>query len=409
MRILLMGPIPMDIGGRTSGGIHTHLWDLAKHLKARNHQVAVLADNYITENKAGQIKEGIQVYGRRCRPLRAFDKRTYFIIPNFWKSVFCIKHSFGSLQSWLGTLGKALDYQRTVDLFRPDLIHVHDLELRFPYAHFLVGRSFPIVATVHSTHSIEFTDPPLRDLLRQLIQRNLKLAQNLIFVSHFVRKRYEELFPNMLDKMKTWVIHNPVDISKYYPIPKEKARHQIQKEFPHPLILFVGHLIPRKGVKILIESAAILKEKKLAFHLMIIGDGPERAELKNMIEEKGLLSCVSLEGQKSQAELLYYYNASDLFVLPSFMESFGLVFFEAMLCGSPIIGTPSVLSEILPSADCGYVTPQGDVERLAATIEAALHQHWDRKKIRTSALTSDWGVKIEEFERVYQNVTGLPK
>jgi glycosyltransferase involved in cell wall biosynthesis len=213
----------------------------------------------------------------------------------------------------------------------------------------------------------------------------------------------------MLDKMKTWVIHNPADISKYYLIPKENARQQIQIESPHPLILFVGHLIPRKGVKILIESAEILKAKKIAFHLMIVGDGPERAELKNMIEEKGLLSCVSLEGKKSQTELLSYYNASDLFVLPSFMESFGLVFFEAMLCGSPVIGTPSVLSELLPSADCGYATPQGDVERLAATIETALQKHWDRKKIRSSALTLDWAVRIEEFEQVYQNLTGFLK
>jgi glycosyltransferase involved in cell wall biosynthesis len=408
MRILLIGPIPVDIGGRTSGGIHTHLWDLAKYLTARNHRVAVLADNYVTEDKGSQIKEGIQIYGR-LRPLRAFDKRNELFTVNYWKAVFCIKRHFGTLQSLLGTMVKALDYQRAVDLFRPDLIHVHDVELRFPFVHFMAGQSLPIVATIHSTHSIEFTDSPMREHLRELIQRNLKLAQNLIFVSYFVRRRYEELFPNMLDKLKTWVIHNPTNVSKYYLLPQEKARQQIQKEFPHPLILFVGHLIPRKGAKTLIESAAILMAKKLTFHLVIVGDGPEREELKNMIEEKGLLSYVSLEGSKSQAELLYYYNASDLFVLPSFMESFGLVFFEAMLCGSPIIGTPSVLRELLPSVDCGFVTPQGDAETLATTIEAALSRPWDRKKIRSYALTLDWAVKIEEFEQIYHTVTGLPK
>jgi len=68
---------------------------------------------------------------------------------------------------------------------------------------------------------------------------------------------------------------------------------------------------------------------------MIVGDGPDRGELEKRIQEKDLSGFVSMEGVKPQADLRTYYSAADLFVLPSLMESFGLVFIEAMLCGCP--------------------------------------------------------------------------
>jgi glycosyltransferase involved in cell wall biosynthesis len=252
---------------------------------------------------------------------------------------------------------------------------------------------------------VEFAQAPLRDLWHRFIDRNLQLAPNLIFVSHFVKKRYEALFPNRLEKLKAWVIHNPIDVSKFPSLPTDKARQHIRRGSGQPLILFVGGLIPRKGPKILIESAIRLKARGIHFSLMIVGDGPQRCELKKLIEEKDLSSCVFLEGPKVQSELVYYYHASDLFVLPSFMESFGLVFFEAMLCGCPVIGTPSVLSELLPSHEYGYLTPQGDPESLATAIETALKQSWDREKIRDYALQFDWAIKIKEYEEVYRTVT----
>jgi glycosyltransferase involved in cell wall biosynthesis len=403
MRILQVGPIPPDVGGRTRGGVATHLWDLANHLARQNHQIAVLADNAVTENKGSKIKEGIEIYGRR-RPVQALRTCRVFN-PQFLRNVGHVKRWSGPLQHLSKIIVQSLDYDRVIYLFKPDVIHVHHLENRFPYAHFLNNGLSPIVTTIHSTHSVEFAQVPLRDLRHQSIDRNLQLAPNLIFVSHFVKKRYEELFPNRLEKLRAWVIHNPVDVSKYPSLPIDKARKHIGRESGQPLILFVGGLIPRKGPKILIESAIRLKAKGINFNLMLVGDGPQRAELKKLIEEKGLSSCVSLEGPKVQSELAYYYHAADLFVLPSFMESFGLVFFEAMLCGCPVLGSPSVLSELLPSREYGYLTSQGDPESLAIAIETALKQSWDREKIRNYALQFDWAIKIKEFEEVYWTVT----
>ena len=402
MRILQIGPIPPDVGGRTRGGVATHLWGLATHLARQNHQIAVLADNTVTEDKGSKTKEGIQTYGR-CRPAQSLRTCRVFN-PQFLRNVSHVKRWCGPLQHLPKIIVHSLDYDRVLHLFKPDVIHVHHLENRFPYAHVFGNGLAPIVTSIHSTHSMEFAQPPLRDLRHQFIDRNLQMAPNLIFVSHFVKKRYEELFPNRLEKLRAWVIHNPIDVSKYPSVPIDKARQHIGRESGQPLILFVGGLIPRKGPKILIESAIRLKARGIKFGLMLVGDGPQRSELKKLIEEKGLASCVFLEGPKVQSELLYYYHAADLFVLPSFMESFGLVFFEAMLCGCPVIGSPRVLSELLPSREYGYLTSQGDPGSLATAIETAFKQSWDREKIRNYALQFDWAIKVKEFEEVYQKV-----
>jgi glycosyltransferase involved in cell wall biosynthesis len=403
MRILQVGPIPPDVGGQTRGGVATHLWGLATYLARRNHQVAVLADNAITEDKDSKIKEGVEIYARR-RPVQALRTCRVFD-PQFLRNVGHVKRWCGPLQHLPKIIVHSLDYDRVLHLFKPDVIHVHHLENRFPYAHVLGSSLAPIVTTIHSTHSVEFAKAPLKDLRHQFIDRNLQMAPNLIFVSHFVKQRYEELFPNRLEKLKSWVIHNPIDVSKYPSVPIDKARQHIGRKSGQLLILFVGGLIPRKGPKILIESAIRLKARGVNFHLMLVGDGPQRPELIKLIEEKGLSSYVSLEGPKVQSELLYYYHAADLFVLPSFMESFGLVFFESMLCGCPVIGTPSVLSELLPSREYGYLTSQGDSESLATAIETALKQPWDREKIRNYVLQFDWSIKVKEFEEVYRTVT----
>jgi len=402
MKILQIGPIPPEIGGQTTGGVATHMWSLATHLVERGHRVAVLADNYGLTNEWPEVRDSVEIFGMD-RPIYA-DRTGLVLKPSFWSKVFRTKSHFGSLKSWPAIIGGLLCYHQVIEFFQPDVIHVHHLERRFPLAYFTAECKIPIITTVHSTHFIEFSHPPVKDLRRRFVQRNLDLAYNLIFVSQFLKKRYEELFPGGLEGRQTYIIHNPIDSSLYYPIPKEEARRRLGKLSTEALILFVGNLIPRKGAHLLIEAAANLKSKGVQFSLLIVGDGPQKAEMERTIRQNELGSVISLEGGKTQADLLYYYNAADIFVLPSLSESFGLVYIEAMLCGCPVIGTPKVLDEILPSDDCGHHIPHGDTRTLAITIENAMQQPWDRERIRSHALTFAWDHLIGNFENVYKDI-----
>ncbi len=399
MRILQVGPIPPEVGGQTRGGVATHVWGLATHLVKRGHQVGILADNY---RGAHEIIEGVEIYS--TAPRLNVTSVLKILNPHFWIKALRIKSHFGQLQTWRRVIIRLLAYEQVIERFQPDVIHVHHLEYRFPFAYFSKGDSVPIVTTAHSTASIEFAPSAVRTLRHQLVQRNLKLARHIIFVSRFLKQRYETLRLNIPDECKTWIIHNPMDVSLYYPIPKADADKHINKKSSIPLLLFVGNLIPQKGAHVLVEAADLLRTKGINVQISIIGDGPQREELKTLVEKRGLTSAVFLEGPKSQLDLLYYYNAADLFVLPSLMESFGLVFIEAMLCGCPVIGTPKVLDELLPSDDYGYRVSSDDPGALAGAIEEALRRSWDRKKIREYACTFDWSHLIGRFESVYKEV-----
>jgi glycosyltransferase involved in cell wall biosynthesis len=402
IRILQIGPLPPEVGGRIRGGVATHVWNLAKHFTKLGHRVGVLAHNYSPMKDQPDVKDGVAIYGTAW-PLH-FVQRQHLFNPAFWRKVCHTKRHFGPLQSWQGVVRGILTYQEAIHRFKPNIIHVHHLEMRFPFAFFSARGEIPLITTVHSTTSIQFSESPIKEYLIRLVQQNLKLAQHLIFVSQFVKEQYEVLFPNGVERVRNWIIHNPVDSSHFHPVPERESRRFIGKELGYPLILFVGNLIPRKGAHLLIEAGAKLKGRGLKVQLVIVGEGPQKDHLKKMIREKDLFSSVSLDGGRRPAELVYYYNAADLFVLPSLMESFGLVFIEAMLCGCPVIGTPAVLNELIPSSDYGYCTPPDDASALADVIEKALHRSWDRTKIRDYALSFDWNIKGHDFEEVYNEI-----
>ena len=402
MKILQIGPLPPEVGGRTTGGVATHVWHLSKNLVERGHEVAVLASNFLSTSVRPVVNHGVRIYGKR-RPLYTIQS-TYLLSPRFWSRFCQTKRHFGPLQSWPGVLQRLLDHERVIRSFQPDVIHVHPLEFRFPYAHFVIGGKIPLIASIHSTHFIEFSDPSVRPLRYQLVKEDLGAAQNLIFVSHYVERQVKTLFPAGLENKRTRIVHNPIDVSLFSPIPREEARSLLKRPMENPMILFVGSLIPRKATHLLIEAFSEVIKQQPKAHLMIVGDGPQRGELEKMIREKGLNHFVSLEGGKLQPELRYYYSGADLFVLPSLMESFGLVFIEAMLCGCPVIGTPEALKEILPSEESGFYIPPGDIRALVGGMKKGLERPWDREKIRRSVLHFDWKESIPRFEQIYREI-----
>jgi glycosyltransferase involved in cell wall biosynthesis len=286
-------------------------------------------------------------------------------------------------------------------------LHIHHLELRFPFAYFASKKQIPIVTTVHSLSSIKFSTPIHSKFYRKLIIENLKLSQNLIFVSKFVEFEFEQYFGKF--KYYSQVIPNPIDAKKFFQIDKREAKKKINLSSEIPLILFIGRLIKRKGVYTLLEALKILKERRTEFQVIIIGDGPELNNLAEYIRKNNLTHLVSIHKNISHSQLLYYYNAADLFVMPSFSESFGLVFVEAMLCGVPVIGTTGVTRELIPSEDYGFRIPVNNSNALAEVIEKAMHKKWNSEKIIEYACSFAWEKRIVEFERIYRYIANENK
>jgi len=138
------------------------------------------------------------------------------------------------------------------------------------------------------------------------------------------------------------------------------------------VVLYVGQLIERKNVDTLIKACSKLKSE-LDAALLIVGDGTQKNELKNLCI-KNKINDVFFVGFKQREELPRYYAISDLFVLPSTQEVWGLVLNEAMCCGLPIITTNKVGAsvDLITDGVNGYVVESRNTEQLYEAMKKIL-------------------------------------
>jgi glycosyltransferase involved in cell wall biosynthesis len=398
MKILQVGPIPPEVGGKTVGGVATHVWDLSTHLARRGYEVAILADNFHNPTEIPIIKEGVEIYGFSKYLILRHLPSVLLNLPIICK----LKKHFKGLIGITGIITNFCYYKYALHHFRPDVIHVHHLESRFPFAYFASKGVIPIVTTVHSVHSVKFSPPVQSQKYRKLIADNLKLSQNLIFVSKFVKFEFEQYTGTF--KGKSWVIYYPMDTTKFYPINKEDARVKLNLSLDVPIILFVGSLTKRKGEYVLLDAAKMLKEKEVNLKVIIIGDGSESSGVQQYVIENECTDIVKLIKNAYHSELLLWYNAADLFVMPSFSESWGLVYIEAMLCGTPVIGIKGIANEPIPSEEYGFLVPPGNAESLAKAVHMGLNNNWNRQKITAYGKSFAWDKNIYKFEEVYKEM-----
>lgn len=159
-----------------------------------------------------------------------------------------------------------------------------------------------------------------------------------------------------------------VDTNFFRPLnlPKEGSDFQI---------LSVGYLIERKGFEYLIRAMKDVLKKHRNARLKIVGSGPLKNKLQNLIKELELEKEIKIIKNVSDEELLHLYNSSDLFVLPSIIDSegntegLGVVLLEAMACGLPVIGSDvGGIQDIIENNVTGILVPEKEVFELTRAI-----------------------------------------
>lgn len=135
-------------------------------------------------------------------------------------------------------------------------------------------------------------------------------------------------------------------------------------------LVYVGRLSAEKGLPILFESLATLKQRQVDAHLTVLGDGSDRAYLEQMVENMGLSKQVSFAGFVDQATIAATLRDSDIFVLPSFAEGIPVALMEAMAIGLPVIATyVGGVTELVIDGETGQVVYPSDPKHLALAIE----------------------------------------
>jgi glycosyltransferase involved in cell wall biosynthesis len=235
--------------------------------------------------------------------------------------------------------------------FKPDLIRVHS-----PYclglAALAVGRLFeiPTVACFH--HSFE-EFRGARWTEKSLMSR----FTHVVTVSEFSKTQLVRLDERTRDKVS--VVYAGVS-KKFRPQQGDTLSWKCEHGLPvdKPLFVTVGSLIPRKNIGFLIDLMAAWILGGNRGILVIVGDGPEHANLQRKISQCGLAQRIRLWNSINDETLVSLLQAASLFLFPSLMEGFGLAPAEALACGTPaIVSDRGALPEIVRHGQTGFVLP----------------------------------------------------
>ncbi|HEV2685290.1 MAG TPA: glycosyltransferase family 4 protein [Actinomycetota bacterium] len=355
MKIALVSPYSWT----TPGGVNTHIASLAAQLRARGHEVRILAP------ADGPVDAGVVSLGGT------------FGIP-FNGAV--ARLAFGPRVP--GRVRVALRRARA------DVIHVHEPFTPSTALFASISARVPVVATFHaSVHSriYRVAGIPLRPLWKKFA---VKIA-----VSQAARDTVEGVFGAGVR-----IIPNGVDVAHYADIGAPPATGRE--------VLYFGRLETRKGPQVLVEALPALFKQVPDAHVVIAGDGPLREKLDDAIPES-LRKNVILTGRFDESDRLALLSASTVVALPAIGgESFGITLAEAMAAGRAVVASaiPGYAAVARGGSDAQLVPP-GDPEALAGALAALLRDPARAKALgaaaRERARTFDWPVVAKQIEDAY--------
>lgn len=177
---------------------------------------------------------------------------------------------------------------------------------------------------------------------------------------------------------------NTVDVQWFAQRKAELDNHKeeikIQRGFPQHIVLFSGQLVKRKGLTTLLKAFEKIDNEDLG--LVVVGDGPERSKYEDFVRRKGLKNFY-FEGNQNREKLCEYYTIADIFVLPSFIEVWGLVVNEAMACELPVLcsSMAGAARDLVREGINGYTFDPHNSDELTDKLILLLNDEGLRKKM----------------------------
>ncbi|WP_395135541.1 N-acetyl-alpha-D-glucosaminyl L-malate synthase BshA [Bacillus amyloliquefaciens] len=287
-----------------------------------------------------------------------------------------------------------------------DIIHAHYALPHAVCAYLakqMLKRDIGIVTTLHGTDiTVLGYDPSLKDLIRFAIEASDRVTA---VSTALAGETYDLIKPDK--KIET--IYNFIDERVYLKKNTEsiKEKHGILPD--EKVVIHVSNFRKVKRVKDVIRVFRNIAAKTKA-KLLLVGDGPEKCVAWQLVEKYGLQDQVLLLGNQDRVEELY--SISDLKLLLSEKESFGLVLLEAMACGVPCIGTNiGGIPEVIKDQVSGFLVEVGDIQAASEKALAVLEDKQLSKRLTDHALkmveTAFSSQRIvSQYERIYDELAG---
>jgi glycosyltransferase involved in cell wall biosynthesis len=298
------------------------------------------------------------------------------------------------------------DLARNLRRDRPALLHV---QYTAP-----LGCRVPVVASVHDVSFLdhpEFFTTARAAQLRYTVARTVQRAVRVLTGSEFSRASILRAYG--LPPERVVVVPNAAD-SAFRPIPRERAAAEVQRRFRFrpPFILSVGDLQMRKNQIGLIGAfEELMREHPFPHSLVLAGKDTWFApEVRQAARRSGISSRIRFTGFVSDDDLLYLYNACDVFVFPSFYEGFGIPVLEAMACGRAVCASnASAVPEVADAA--AILFDPRSVAQIARSIRDVLLDSELRARMERLGLQRagqfDWHSTARKTLDVYRQVAAL--
>ncbi len=356
MNICLLGQYPPHIGGVSS---HTYL--LSRELVERGDKVYVLTYPHpeIKDSKNG-IKDITPEIKDKNPDLENIHVETAPTVN--------VKGLRGSL-FFISAIFKLIQMVRKHDI---QLIHAHFLMPPGLIAVIVAGMMNKKVAvTVHGSDIFILASNPL---LRTIIKYVLRKADYVAVVDNALKEKLIELNVDGLeDKVK--VTHNAVDLEKFNTHIKSDFTEEMGLDPQKPAILFVGNLVPQKGLKYLLQAKKMMKSPA---ELVIVGDGPLMGELQETVKNEKTEN-VHFTGARRDVDQIM--PTADVFVLPSISEGFPITLLEAFASGLPAVATSVGGIKDLITSDVGLMVQPADPAALGEALDKLIKDDKLREKM----------------------------
>lgn len=330
MKIAIVGDYPLDF---PQGGVQTHFLNLASHLSSYP-----------------DVEVHIMTFGEDDQCIRK-NALTVHVV----KRLIDVPRIFSILlDCW--------QLRREIRKINPDVVHIQATHYPYSLLTSIICDEYLSVLTVHGLMAIEarYTHFPhiIGAYLSKFLERvAFSRIQHIIVVS----PQISDIIRNMTDA-NIYIVPNGVDIRYINSI------EPISTNWKNT-ILFLGNLIPLKGVGVLIKAIKLVQKQVLDVKLYIAGSGPQEDELKKLVDKLDLSQNVEFLGYLHDQSKYAYLKSIDIVAVPSLWETFAIVALEGMACGKPIIASNvGGIPYLIDNNKNGMLVGACDTEDLAKKI-----------------------------------------
>jgi glycosyltransferase involved in cell wall biosynthesis len=373
------------------GGVERRIIETAKRLQSQ-------ADVTVYSGTKAGFREPATINGVKFVPCYSTDK--LFPLDNWFFN--------RSLEKKAGII--------TADIYEAHAVSGYGVPKRLKK----LGVNKPFIHTIHGVLADEYEQAKkngyqsfrgriANSFMHRLAILEGKTAKNatlVVTISKYSVEKIRQYYG--IDQSKVRIVPNGVDTEKFKPMDNSAA---LKRQFGlsnEKCVLFVGSLIPRKGLPFLVEAAKKIVKAQAQTKFLIVGDGPLRNQLEKSLKTANLSENFVFLGKIKEDILPAVYNSADVFALPSIQEGQGIVLLEAQASGKPAVAFDiGGVNEAVCNGETGLLVKPKSSEELADAIVKILSDESLRQKMGDSGRkfiseNFTWDICAQKMREIYE-------